>query len=101
MADVTCFVCGHRTLDERCDWDVCPVCFWEDDVLVADGQDVSSSANGGIMVSQAQANFMLFGAISNDAINNVRPADENEGLDPAWKPLDAALELVEKVRTIE
>jgi hypothetical protein len=30
----TCPSCGYPTLDERCAWDICAICFWEDD-----GQD--------------------------------------------------------------
>jgi hypothetical protein len=30
----TCPSCGYLTLDERCSWDICTFCFWEDD-----GQD--------------------------------------------------------------
>lgn len=30
----SCPSCGYPTLDERCSWDICSICFWEDD-----GQD--------------------------------------------------------------
>ena len=30
----TCPSCGYLTLSERCSWQICPICFWEDD-----GQD--------------------------------------------------------------
>ncbi len=30
----TCPSCGYPTLTERCSWEICSVCFWEDD-----GQD--------------------------------------------------------------
>ena len=30
----TCPSCGYPTLSERCAWDICVICFWEDD-----GQD--------------------------------------------------------------
>ena len=30
----TCPSCGYPTLEERCAWEICSICFWEDD-----GQD--------------------------------------------------------------
>ncbi|GAB4135593.1 MAG: CPCC family cysteine-rich protein [Planctomycetaceae bacterium] len=98
MGNVTCFICGHRTLDKRCDWDICPVCFWEDDVFVTNGEDIASVANHGMMVSQAQANFIMFGASSKDAIPHVRPPKYDEEYDSSWTPLKAALQLVERTK---
>ena len=34
----TCPSCGYPTLEERCAWDICAICFWEDD-----GQDDQDS----------------------------------------------------------
>lgn len=95
MTNITCFVCGHITLGERCDWEICPVCFWEDDVLVS-SQDESSSANSGMKVSEAQANYILYRACDESSKEHVRPPKENEPLDPAWMPLKEALALVEQ-----
>lgn len=92
----TCFVCGYRTLDNRCDWDICPICFWEDDVfLEVDDDDESSPANK-MMVSQAQANFIRYGAVSPDLVNKVRPPLENAEKDPDWKLLQKTLEILKK-----
>ncbi|MCP4943116.1 MAG: hypothetical protein GY924_14205 [Planctomycetaceae bacterium] len=94
---MTCFICGHKTLEERCDWEICPVCCWEDDVLVVDREgnheDSSSSANKGMMVSEAQANFMAYGASMEKRKDRCRPPRPNEPLDPEWKPLDEAIRL--------
>jgi len=89
MAKFTCFVCGYRTLDERCQWDICPVCFWEDDVLVQGDEDCSSPANH-MMLSEAQANYMRIGACSSEFLENVRPPRDDEERDPFWKPLSAS-----------
>ena len=29
-----CLCCGYRTLDTRGEYDICPVCFWEDDAYL-------------------------------------------------------------------
>lgn len=97
---VTCFICGHRTLDERCDWDICPVCFWEDDVMLTpDDVDKTSPANKGMAVSEAQANFMLLGASSETRRTNVRPPQADEPLDENWKPLEKAVELFQAAKS--
>ena len=29
-----CLCCGYQTLDTRGEYDICPVCFWEDDAYL-------------------------------------------------------------------
>lgn len=86
MSKYTCFICGYRTLDERCGWEICPICFWEDDVLVQGDEDRSSGANH-MTVVEAQANYSRISAISPEYLDKVRPPRENEQRDPDWKPL--------------
>ena len=83
----TCFICGYRTLDSRCNWDICPICFWEDDVLVND-VDKSSPANA-MKVSEAQANFIRFGAVTQTVLRFVRKPGPEDEFDPDWSPLPA------------
>ncbi|MEC3979207.1 CPCC family cysteine-rich protein [Amycolatopsis sp. H20-H5] len=58
-----CPCCGYRTLDERGGFQICPVCFWEDD-----GQDdhdageVRGGPNGPLTLTEARRNFARFGA---------------------------------------
>jgi Cysteine-rich CPCC len=74
-----CPCCGHRTLDERGGFEICPVCFWEDD-----GQDdhdageVRGGPNGALSLAQARKNFGEFGAAERRFIENVRPPKEDE-----------------------
>ncbi len=56
-------------------------------------EDSSSSANKGMMVSEAQANFMAYGASMEKRKDRCRPPRPNEPLDPEWKPLDEAIRL--------
>jgi hypothetical protein len=97
----TCYVCGYRTLESRCDWDVCPVCFWEDDVLVCGDEDVSSSANNGMLISAAQTNFLQFGAVSREFLGKVRPPRKDETRDPEWRPLTRVSEFLSTTRDNE
>jgi len=40
----SCPSCGYPTLDERCTWDICSICFWEDDGQ--DDQDANQVLGG-------------------------------------------------------
>lgn len=74
-----CPCCGCRTLDERGFYEICPVCFWEDD-----GQDehdadvVRGGPNGLLSLSQARANYLKFGACEERMRDNVRPPRPEE-----------------------
>ena len=74
-----CPCCGYLTLGERGGFEICAVCFWEDD-----GQDdhdadvVRSGPNGGLSLSDARRNFGLVGACEERFIYNVRPPESRE-----------------------
>src|SRR3954464_8018223 len=68
-----CPCCGCRTLDERGGFDVCPVCFWEDDGQDDhDADDVRGGPNASLSLTAARNNFRLFGACEERFIGNVR-----------------------------
>lgn len=73
-----CPVCGYLTLQERGMFEVCPVCFWEDEGEVDNENEVSGGANGDLSLATAKNNFIRWGAVSLEAIQNVREplADE-------------------------
>ncbi|HEV8111611.1 MAG TPA: CPCC family cysteine-rich protein [Planctomycetota bacterium] len=58
-----CPCCLCQTLVERGGFEICPVCFWEDD-----GQDdydadvVRGGPNGALSLTQARANYREFGS---------------------------------------
>lgn len=59
---IDCLCCGYRTIDERGNYDICKVCFWEDDGNFLD-PECYSSANR-MNLSQARINFNQIGACS-------------------------------------
>jgi len=75
----SCPCCRYLTLSERGGFEVCPVCFWEDD-----GQDdhdamvVRGGPNGALSLAQARANFAAFGACDERMRGHVRPPAPNE-----------------------
>lgn len=68
-----CPCCGGNTLGERGGYEICRVCFWEDDGQ--DDQDaevVRGGPNGALSLLQARTNFQKFGACEERFIKNVR-----------------------------
>jgi hypothetical protein len=73
-AKYRCPCCNYRTLDERGGFDICQVCFWEDDGQDShDADETRGGPNGILSLSQAQRNFQLFKAADKRFISNVRP----------------------------
>ena len=74
-----CPCCGCRTLGERGTFEICPVCFWEDD-----GQDehdadvVRGGPNVALSLTLARRNYLQFGACKKTMIGNVRPPRSKE-----------------------
>ncbi|MGW9133071.1 CPCC family cysteine-rich protein [Streptomyces sp. NPDC055681] len=68
-----CPCCGFLTLDERGTYEICPVCFWEDD-----GQDdhdadrVRGGPNGRLSLTEARRNFHDIGACDERSTKFVR-----------------------------
>lgn len=68
-----CPCCGCKTLSERGGFEICSVCFWEDDGQ--DDQDaeiVRGGPNGSLSLTQARDNFRNFGACEKRHLKNVR-----------------------------
>lgn len=83
-----CVSCGHLTMDEPPgSYSICPVCFWEDDQIQLRWPDWAGGANKPSLIG-AQANFQRLGACEARLLMHVRPATDDEPLDPAWRPID-------------
>lgn len=67
-----CPCCKNVTLPERGGYDICPVCFWEDD-----GWEEAGGANG-ISLDEAKANFAKFGAVGEEFKRHVRAPHADE-----------------------
>ncbi|MEM6260308.1 MAG: CPCC family cysteine-rich protein [Planctomycetota bacterium] len=77
-----CPCCYYLTLEERGGYEICPVCFWEDD-----GQDdydagiIRGGPNGALSLKQARQNYKEFGACERRLLQYVRPPLPEEILD--------------------
>ena len=63
-----CPCCGYRTLDKKCDWDICNVCFWEDD-CTTDLDKVSGPNH--ITLREGKENFLKIGACDKKSLENI------------------------------
>lgn len=69
-----CPCCGYKTLDERGGYEICSVCFWEDD-----GQDEEEAATNRFFgpnhmsLAQARENYRKLGAMDEGSLKFVRP----------------------------
>jgi hypothetical protein len=74
-----CPCCRYLTLDERGNYQICPVCFWEDD-----GQDehdadrIRGGPNGSLSLTEARQNFASLGASSERSLAYVRDPQPHE-----------------------
>lgn len=68
-----CPCCGFLTLTERPPgtFDICPVCFWEDDNVQYNDPDYAGGANV-VSPNQARKNFAEFGATERRVLEYVR-----------------------------
>jgi len=84
-----CPCCGYKTFSAQADnsFQLCPVCFWEDDGIQLSYTDYNGGANK-VSLYEAQKNYRLFGACEKEMIQYVRPPQENEEREPDWKFLD-------------
>jgi len=79
-----CPCCGYYTFDNRPDgsYDICKVCFWEDDPIQLEDPTYEGGANK-VSLIQAKKNYKEFGACERVTIPYVRKPypDELSGID--------------------
>ncbi len=79
-----CPCCGYYTFASKPNgtYDICPICFWEDDLFQSENPDLEGMANP-VSLNQARENYKKFGACQEDMIKYVRNPNNDEltGLD--------------------
>jgi hypothetical protein len=74
-----CPCCGYKTLYGRGGFEICEVCYWEDDGQDEVDKDIAlGGPNGDLSLSQARANFQKFGASDRKFKTHVRPPEPDE-----------------------
>jgi hypothetical protein len=69
-----CPCCQHFTLDECASYDICPVCFWEDDGTTGE----HGFSPNGVSLIEARQNYQKFGANTERDLKHVRPPRTEE-----------------------
>lgn len=74
-----CPCCGYNTFEDEPigNYDICPVCFWEDDPFAYEDPDKYCECNH-VSLNQARENFKLFGACCKEMIAHTRKPNEDE-----------------------
>ena len=76
---VPCPCCGFLTLGERNVFEICPVCFWEDDGQGdVDADEIRGGPNRLLSLTAARRNFRAFGACHESVKALVRPPNADE-----------------------
>jgi len=78
MAKVACPCCGYLVFDSRGDYEICPICSWEDDLVQIADPWFEGGANTPSL-ERSQRNFRTFGAKEERFAACVR--------DPGWRPV--------------
>lgn len=72
-----CPCCGYNTLTSKGHYDLCEVCFWEDDPLQREDPKYDGGANE-MCLNKAKENYDKFGAVSDNFVKLVRKPREDE-----------------------
>ncbi len=70
-----CPCCEHITLSEERKWEICDVCFWEDDLFQYNSPDYEGGANG-VSLNQARKNFKKFGPSKKERLAYVKSLEK-------------------------
>ena len=74
-----CPCCDYFTLTRQGGYEVCPVCYWEDDGTGLAALDAVSTSNH-TTLRTARLNFERIGATDDSAVPLVAPPEERDGL---------------------
>jgi hypothetical protein len=72
-------------------FDLCDICFWEDDLVQLVFPTLAGGANRESLAN-AQRNFAEFGACERRHDSDVRAATPADVRDPSWRPFDRSVD---------
>ena len=86
---------GYLVFDEPPgSYDICPICFWEDDIYQLRFASRGGGANH-VSLLEGQKNYLSFGACEQRMKEFVRPPLPNEQRDRKWRMLDPDQDAIE------
>ena len=94
-AEYPCPCCGHVIFREPPgSYDICEICFWEDDIVMLRWPTSGGGANH-VPLVEAQRNYAEFGAGERAHLAHVRPPKADEPVEDGWRPIDLELDSFE------
>ena len=92
MEAFPCPCCGHVVFGEGPgSYEICPVCFWEDDPVQLRWPDYAGGANRPPL-AEAQRTYVRTTVSEVRLLPYVRDARPDEPVDPGWRSVDSALD---------
>ena len=73
-----CDCCDYFTIPEGCDYEICQVCFWEQDWQGVSDPSEPSCANHGLTLQEGRKNFLDIGCCAPQFKSNVVTASGRE-----------------------
>jgi hypothetical protein len=67
-------------------FDICDICWWEDDGVQRDNPSYRGGANH-VSLAEAQRNFATIGVSDPKYVTQVRRPGPDDVRDPAWRPI--------------
>ena len=89
-----CPCCGHKTLPGRGDYDLCPVCWWEDEGV----EPWEYSGPNGQTLVEAQQEYLAERRPYRRRPGKVRRPRRHEARDPDWRPFELTDDLWTRVQ---
>jgi hypothetical protein len=90
-----CPCCGHLTFGEPPgSYEICAVCFWEDDAVQLRWPDYRGGANRPSLLD-AQRTYAEIGATESQFLRFVGRAAKDEPVDVGWRTIDLAIDRFE------
>lgn len=97
MLAFPCPCCGHLTFGEPPgSFEICPVCFWEDDDVQLRWPELTGGANRPSLV-EAQHTYVQLGAMESRFLGRVRLPNSDEPRETGWRLVDPSLDSFEPV----
>jgi len=73
-----CPCCGYATLEAVADFEICDICFWEDDGQDELELDCEIGGPNGVSLAEARGNFIEFGAAEKKDLEHTRLPNERD-----------------------